>query len=156
MIKDIAAAGEGPAPAGGGNGPDRGAVLVVDDSSTARAYHRAILAEAGFQVQEAMNGYEALELALTCRFALLVVDVNMPVMDGYALVEAVRREALSADVPIIMVSTENEVVDSEQAYRRGANLYLVKPADPDQLKLTAMLLTGSLDAAATGSAGGRS
>jgi len=131
-----------------------GPVLVVDDSTSARAYHKAILVDAGFVVQEAGNGYEALELTLNQRFALLVVDVNMPVMDGYTLVEAVRTQSLVPDVPIIMISSEQEDVDSAEAYRRGANVYLVKPAAPEQLHLTARLLTGRAHGAA-GSAGGR-
>jgi two-component system chemotaxis response regulator CheY len=119
-------------------------VLVVDDSASVRAYHREILADAGFEVCEAGNGYEAHELTLTQPFALLVVDVNMPVMDGYRLVAAVRRESRRPDVPIIMVSTERDAADQAEAYQRGANLYLVKPADPTQLVLTARMLTGRL------------
>jgi len=126
-------------PVGAGHRPG---VLVVDDAATVRAYHRAILDAVGFDVSEAANGYEALERTLGERFDLLVVDVNMPVMDGYALVEEVRRRALHPGVPIIMISTEQETADSDEAYRRGANLYLVKPADPDQLVLTARLLSG--------------
>jgi len=115
--------------------------LIVDDSGTVRSYHSAILAGIGFRVEEAGNGFEALELTLGTRFDLLVVDVNMPVMDGYTLVESVRQQALGPDVPIIMISTEREAADSDEAYRRGANLYLVKPADPDQLEMTARMLT---------------
>jgi two-component system chemotaxis response regulator CheY len=121
-----------------------GRVLVVDDSAAVRAYHRAILAEAGFGVQEAVNGYEGLEFTLAEPFALLVVDVNMPVMDGYALVEAVRSQAVFPDVPIIMISTEGEAIDAEQAYRRGANLYLVKPVAAESLVLNARMLTGQV------------
>ena len=118
------------------------AVLVVDDSATVRAYHHQVLGSAGFTVSEACNGYEALELALTERFALLVVDVNMPVMDGFALLAAVRTQALAPEVPIIMVSSEQDPSDAQEAYRSGANLYMVKPADPAQLVLNARLLTG--------------
>jgi len=144
----------GPDRSGGPDGP----VLVVDDSASVRAYHSSILADAGFTVQEAGNGYEALERVVVQRFALLVVDVNMPVMDGYTLVGAVRTRTLGADVPIIMISTEQEAVDSAEAYRRGANVYLVKPAEPEQLRLTALLLTGRTagHAGAAGAAGGRS
>lgn len=115
--------------------------LVVDDSGTVRSYHSAILESIGFRVEQAGNGFEALEITLGTRFDLLVVDVNMPVMDGYTLVESVRRQALGPEVPIIMISTEREATDSDEAYRRGANLYLVKPADPDQLEMTARMLT---------------
>jgi two-component system chemotaxis response regulator CheY len=119
-------------------------VLVVDDAATVRAYHGFILAEAGYLVREAANGYEALEMTLAEQFALIVVDVNMPVMDGYTFVEEVRRGQLSPEVPIIMISTEREAGDAQEAYRKGANLYLVKPTDPEQLALAARMLTGRL------------
>jgi two-component system, chemotaxis family, chemotaxis protein CheY len=132
------------------NAPLGEPVLVVDDAATVRAYHRAILSDAGFEVCEASNGYEALELALAQRFCLMLVDINMPVMDGYTFIEAVRREGLSPDVPIIMISTEWESADSEEAYRRGANIYLVKPAAPEYLVQNARLLTGRFDASRIG------
>ena len=122
--------------------PAAPAVLVVDDAATVRAYHSGILAEAGFAVQEAANGYEALELTLAERFALLVVDVNMPVMDGYTFVESARRDSIFPEVPIIMISTERHQGDADEAYRAGANLYLVKPVDSELLAFTAQLLTG--------------
>jgi len=117
------------------------AVLVVDDSATIRMYHRQILTEAGFTVQEACNGYEALELTLVEPFDLLVVDINMPVMDGYTLVESIRRKSAVRQVPVIMVSSEAELVDYDEAYSRGADLYVVKPADPDYLRQVALALT---------------
>jgi two-component system chemotaxis response regulator CheY len=98
-----------------GAGVDGAAVLVVDDAATVRAYHSCILTEAGFVVREAANGYEALEMTLAEQFALIVVDVNMPVMDGYTFVEQVRRGPLFSDVPIIMISTERESGDAQEA-----------------------------------------
>jgi len=144
---DHARAASGPAPLAGPR------LLVVDDAATVRAYHRSIFAAAGFVVAEAANGYEALERTLIEPFDLLIVDVNMPMMDGYALVEAVRTGTALPDVPIIMISTEGESRDADEAYRRGANLYLVKPADPEQLVLTARMLCG---VAAAPVPGGRS
>ena len=143
----------GGGPAGTGSQADPAAaplVLVVDDAATVRAYHGSILTDAGFVVWEAANGYEALEMTLIEPFALIVVDVNMPVMDGYTFVEEVRRGPLFPEVPIIMISTERESGDAEEAYRRGANLFLVKPTDPEQLALTARLLTGRFAEPASG------
>jgi two-component system chemotaxis response regulator CheY len=136
-------------PSGGSTTRRAPVALVVDDAATMRAYHRAVLVDAGFAVREAANGYEALELAVAQEFALLVVDVNMPVMDGFTLVEAVRRASCCSAAPIIMISTEAADVDSTQAYLCGANLYLVKPADPVQLAASARLLAG-LDAVVGG------
>lgn len=125
----------------------RPVVLVVDDAAMVRAYHHEILSQAGFEVHQAANGYEALEQAVSRPYDLLLVDVNMPVMDGYTCVESVRREAVRPQVPIVMISTEKQDVDARNAYRAGANVYLVKPVDPERLVLTAKLLTGSLQEA---------
>lgn len=109
--------------------------LVVDDATTMRKFHRSILEQAGFAVAEAMNGVEALERVLHAprRFGLLVVDVNMPEMDGYTLVTRLRGEAALADVPVIMISTEREPRDAERGFAAGANLFLVKPVRPESL-----------------------
>ena len=62
-------------------------VLVIDDASLVRLYYRAALEGAGFQVAEALNGLEALEQVLTAHFDLLIVDVNMPQMDGLSFLK---------------------------------------------------------------------
>ncbi|GIH99859.1 response regulator [Planobispora takensis] len=118
-------------------------VLVVDDAATVRYYHRQLLSEAAFRVSEAVNGLEAVELALQTPFDLFVVDVNMPKMDGYACVEALRGEPVGTDAPIIMVSTEDGVHDADRAYAAGANLYLVKPVDGARLVRLATMLTAT-------------
>lgn len=119
--------------------------LVVDDATTVRLFHRQILEEAGFAVEEAMNGIEGLERALTADAPpdLMLVDVNMPRMDGYAFVRAVRAEPSLCDVPAIMISTEREQSDADRAFKAGANLFLVKPVQPGQLARLARLLSGA-------------
>jgi two-component system chemotaxis response regulator CheY len=118
--------------------------LVVDDAMTVRMFHRGILEAAGFTVEEAMNGIEGLEraLAATSLPDLLLVDVNMPRMDGYGFLRAVRREPSLRDIPAIMISTEREASDAEQAFAAGANLYLVKPVRPEALSRFARALAG--------------
>jgi two-component system chemotaxis response regulator CheY len=121
-------------------------ILIVDDAATVRLYHRAILEKAGHDVQEAANGLEALEKALAApleaAFDLYIVDVNMPHMDGYAFLRALRAEDSVAQAPAIMVSTEAEDIDRRRAYEAGANLYIVKPTRPEQLLRAAGLLLG--------------
>ncbi len=118
-------------------------VLVVDDALTVRRYHRELLTAAGFEVEEAENGVEALEKGLGAAFDLLLVDVNMPKMDGYRfLAEARRREELRA-TPAVMISTEAGPGDREKAFLAGANAYLVKPVRPEMLRSCAALLTGA-------------
>jgi len=117
-------------------------VLIVDDAITVRMYYRDILEREGFAVEEAVNGMEALEKALTQEFDLLVVDVNMPVMDGYTLIRAVRKEPTLRAIPAIMISTEAGEHDAALAYSAGANFYLVKPVQPATFSLHVRLLTG--------------
>ena len=80
-------------------------ILIVDDAATVRMYHRNILESAGYSVDEAMNGIEAIEKALQEAFDLYIVDVNMPKLDGYGFLRELRGENIS-QVPAIMVSTE--------------------------------------------------
>lgn len=117
-------------------------VLVVDDAATVRAYSRQVLESDGFTVDEAVNGIEGLERALARPPDLLIVDVNMVKMDGYAMLRVLRRDPALRDVPAIMVSTEAKDSDRETALRAGANWYIVKPARPDALTAAARLLTG--------------
>ena len=124
----------------------RAQVLVVDDAATVRLYHGQILTGAGFVVSEAVNGLEAVEAALGTQFDLFVIDVNMPVMDGYACIEALRGPEVDSTAPIIMISTEDRIEDADRAYAAGANLYMVKPVAHDRLVRTATLLTAAPDA----------
>jgi two-component system, chemotaxis family, chemotaxis protein CheY len=117
-------------------------VLVVDDAATVRMYHTKLLSDAGFAVDEAANGLEAVEAAMLTRYDLFLVDVNMPKMNGYACVQAVRGETVGTAAPILMISTEDRAGDAERAYAAGANLYLVKPVAADRLVRVANMLTG--------------
>jgi len=116
-------------------------VLIVDDAATVRMYHRQILQAAGYHVDEAVNGLEALERALLNPFDLYVVDINMPTLDGYGFLRELRALE-TPQVPAIMVSTEAEVNDRDRAYIAGANAYLVKPVKPEQLRQYVSLLLG--------------
>jgi len=116
-------------------------ILVIDDAATVRMYHRALLESAGYAVEEAINGIEALEKALDSPFAMYLVDVNMPKLDGYGFLRELRQQEIP-QVPAIMVSTEAEAKDRAQAYRAGANAYLLKPVTGPQLVTHVRLLLG--------------
>lgn len=118
-------------------------VLIVDDSLTVRLYHRQIVEGLGLPVEEAKDGAEALEVALRGEFALLLVDINMPKVDGYRFVRTVRDTPHLRDVPVVMISTESETKDQTRAFEAGANLYLEKPIEADLLRLYVGLLTGT-------------
>ncbi len=116
-------------------------VLIVDDAATVRMYHRGILESGGFAVEEALNGIEALEKALEANYDLLLVDINMPRLDGFGFLKEMRRQEIPQP-PAIMVSTEAAARDETAAYRAGANCYLVKPVRPSQLLAHARLMLG--------------
>jgi two-component system chemotaxis response regulator CheY len=104
--------------------------LVIDDSRATRAVLRSILGSLGFDVTEAGDGREGLRsLGQIRRPDLVLVDWNMPVMDGIAFLRAVRAEAGYADLPLLMVTTEGDVARITQALEAGASEYVMKPFD---------------------------
>jgi two-component system chemotaxis response regulator CheY len=123
---------------------DKPRVLVVDDASLVRLYYRDALEAAGFQVDEAINGLEALEKLLLAPVDLLVVDVNMPRMDGLTFVRTLRRQPMElASIPVLMTSTEAGAQDIAAARAAGANVYLVKPLAQETLADYARALSGA-------------
>jgi two-component system chemotaxis response regulator CheY len=119
-------------------------VLVVDDGITMRLFYRSVLEAAGFVVEEAINGVEGYEKALTQPFDLMIVDVNMPKMDGYSMLRAIRGVGSVQGIPAVTISTEAGDRDAVRAYEAGANFYMVKPVAPDELTDVARLMTGTL------------
>ncbi len=120
-------------------------VLVVDDASLVRLYYRDALERAGFEVDEALNGLEALEKLLIVPTDLLIVDVNMPQMDGITFLKVVRRqESRLASIPALVTSTESRRQDFDAARAAGANFYLTKPVSQDILAEYAGLMCGQL------------
>lgn len=118
-------------------------VLVIDDSSLVRLYYRAALESAGFEVEQAINGLEAMEKVLGQEFDLVIVDVNMPMMDGLSFLRRLRSsEGAAATLPALMISTEAGRQDIEDARAAGANYYLVKPISEADLVRHAAVLAG--------------
>jgi len=118
-------------------------VLVVDDSSLVRLYYRSALEKAGFEVEQAINGIEGMERVLSQRFDLVIVDINMPRMDGFTFVRSLRGSANDiASLPALMISTEAETQDRAEARASGANFYLVKPVAEAELVRHVCALTG--------------
>jgi two-component system, chemotaxis family, chemotaxis protein CheY len=117
-------------------------VLVVDDGITMRLFYRSVLEAAGFVIEEAINGVEGYEKALTQKFDLMIVDINMPKMDGYSMLRAIRGVSAIQGIPAVTISTEAGDRDATRAYEAGANFYMVKPVGPDELAQVARLMTG--------------
>jgi len=118
-------------------------ILVADDSSLVRLYYRSTLEKAGFEVEQAINGIEAMEKVLSQRFDLLIVDVNMPRMDGFTFLRSLRCGSNDvAGLPALMISTEAQMQDITEARAAGANFYLVKPVAEAELVRHVCVLTG--------------
>jgi two-component system chemotaxis response regulator CheY len=102
--------------------------LVVDDSKSMRMIIGKVLREIGFEVAEAGDGQQALDrLNHGEEVQLILLDWNMPVMNGYQLVCAIRTNVLLGDIRIMMVTTETSMANIQQALDAGANEYLMKP-----------------------------
>ena len=109
-------------------------VLIIDDSSATRAYIRAALeAEADMEVTEATSGFDALRILPRSRFDLLLVDINMPNINGLELISFIRRSETHRETPLMIISTEASERDRSRAMQLGANAYLAKPFTADAL-----------------------
>jgi len=119
-------------------------ILIVDDSSLVRLYYRDTLEKAGIEVEQAINGIEAMEKVLTQAYDLAIVDINMPRMDGISFVRSLRRSSPDvASLPALMITTEAGQQDIVDARTAGANFYLVKPVSEAELLRHVAVLTGA-------------
>ncbi len=109
------------------------AILVVDDTRSMRKMVAAVLSGAGYQVSEAGDGAEALQLAQVHQFDLVVTDHNMPVMDGVTLVRELRRLPQYDPVALIVLSTEVDPALKQRGREAGATGWMAKPFDPQRM-----------------------
>ena len=103
--------------------------LVVDDSSVIRKVARRILEDLSFEIVEAEDGKQALELCRRSMPDAVLLDWNMPVMDGIEFLAALRREPGGTEPKVVFCTTENDVAHIAKAMRAGANEYIMKPFD---------------------------
>jgi two-component system chemotaxis sensor kinase CheA len=113
-------------------------VLVVDDSLTTRMLERSILEAAGYRVELATSGEEGLELARRKRFALILVDVEMPGIDGFTFIERLRADPALRDIPAILVTSLASPEHVRRGEEVGAQGYMVK-SEFDQARLLARI-----------------
>jgi chemosensory pili system protein ChpA (sensor histidine kinase/response regulator) len=114
----------------------RAKVLVAEDSPLIRDAIQRELTRAGFEVSVAEDGEQALRLARESRFDAVSSDVTMPKMDGYELVRALRQEPHYRQIPIVMVTSKDARIDAMKGFDAGADAYLAKPAEADELVRT--------------------
>jgi len=118
-------------------------ILIVDDSKTVRNLVAFTMKKVGFTVTAAEDGLDGLEkLYAAEKVDLIISDVNMPRMDGLTFIKTVREQAAYRDVPIIVLSTEGREKDIQLGMSLGANLYMVKPAQPEDMVRNVRMLLG--------------
>jgi two-component system chemotaxis response regulator CheY len=118
-------------------------ILIVDDSKTVRNLVAFIMKKEGFRVTTAEDGLDGLEkLYGASNVDLIVSDVNMPRMDGLTFIRTLREQEAYRDLPIIVLSTESDQKDINNGLAVGANVYMIKPAQPEKLVRNAKMLLG--------------
>lgn len=108
-------------------------ILAVDDSASIRQMVTFTLKGAGYDVIEAVDGQDALDKANAQQVNLVLTDINMPRMDGYQLLELLRKTSNYESVPILMLTTESADDMKAKGKAAGATGWLVKPFDPKRL-----------------------
>ncbi len=108
-------------------------ILVVDDDEDVRTLARTVLGGVGHRVRCAGSGFDALALLAEETFDLVLLDINMPEMDGWETLRLIRSDELHADVPVAMFSVKNEIRDRIHGLQDGATDYITKPFEVDVL-----------------------
>lgn len=119
-----------------------GKILAVDDSASMRQMVSFTLKGAGYDVEQATDGVEALELAKSGQFDLVLSDVNMPNMDGLTLTRELRSLPEYKFTPILVLTTEAGGDKKQEGKSAGATGWIVKPFNPDQLLNTVKRVMG--------------
>ncbi len=108
-------------------------VLVADDEPDVRELVAYRLSRSGYEVLEACDGQEALRLAIERQPDLAVLDVMMPKLDGYELTRGLRAEEATKRMPVILLTARAQEADISRGFEAGADDYLRKPFNPDEL-----------------------
>jgi len=108
-------------------------ILTVDDSRTMRDMLRLALTSAGFEVVQAVDGQDGLEVLERETPDLVITDINMPKLDGFGFIEGARRTERFRVLPILVLTTESDPEKKQRARSAGATGWIVKPFDPVKL-----------------------
>ena len=111
-------------------------ILTIDDSKTMRDMLMLTLAEAGFDVIQAVDGQDGLDVLAKEQVDVIITDINMPRMDGYEVIRHLRKNPDFKSTPILVLTTESEAEKKNLAREAGATGWMVKPFDPDRLVAT--------------------
>ncbi|NJL97359.1 MAG: response regulator transcription factor [Synechococcaceae cyanobacterium SM2_3_2] len=108
-------------------------ILLVDDEPGLREAVQAYLEDSGFEVVAAVNGQQAFQLLSTAQPDLVISDIMMPGMDGYQFLAQLRQLDAYSHLPVVFLTAKGMTADRIQGYRAGADVYLPKPFDPEEL-----------------------
>lgn len=108
-------------------------ILAVDDSKTMRDMVSFTLKEAGYEVVDAEDGRQALEKLKSSRVDAVITDLNMPNMNGFELIRALRSDPAYKNAPILMLTTEGDDAKKQEGKSAGATGWIVKPFNPEKL-----------------------
>jgi two-component system, chemotaxis family, chemotaxis protein CheY len=108
-------------------------ILTVDDSPSMRMLLKQALVERGYDVAQSEDGVAAIEWLATNQPDLIITDINMPRLDGFGLIKALRSDEMHRDRPILVLTTESSDAKKARAREAGATGWIVKPFDPDKL-----------------------
>jgi len=123
---------------------ERRQVLIVDDYPGARYLRSRILSDAGYEVLEASNGAEGLDLARAAKPSLILLDVNLPDISGLEVCERLKQDPSTSSIPVIQITGAWLSEDARQrGLASGANLYLVEPVDDATLIRSVVMLIES-------------
>jgi len=112
---------------------DRKRILIVDDQTDVLEMTALVLAGADYEVSTATSGIEALDHLALHPCDLVLLDINMPVMDGWETLRLIRTDSGLSDVPVVMFSVKAELRDKVFGLQEGADDYITKPFEVDQL-----------------------
>ena len=108
-------------------------ILIVDDSQVDRSRLEQLLAGNGFQVTTAAAGQQAIDSVKRAKPDAILMDVNMPGMDGFAATRALRGDAGTKDIPVVLVTAKDQKADKAWGQMLGAKGYITKPYTDDQI-----------------------
>ena len=117
--------------------------MLVDDEEVIRLLVRTTIEREDYELLEAKDGEEALAIVREQHPDLVLLDVGMPKLDGFAVVQAIKSDPRTRDTIVVMLTAHGREVDRDQGLRLGADLYFTKPFSPLQLLRTLRELLGS-------------
>ncbi|MDB4934283.1 MAG: transcriptional regulator [Labilithrix sp.] len=117
-------------------------VLVVDDYEDTREMYASSLADAGYRVEQAANGQEALDAIARSKPALVLMDLSMPVLDGWEATKRIKSDASTSDVVVVAISGQGTDSGLRRATQAGADAVLTKPCAPAEVLVSIRALLG--------------